>query len=468
MMPSESGAERRDRAAAQVGTAAATAVATAAPAGGGPDPEALSASPGRHLSGLSWPQVKRLDALLSEPIPIHGRGNFPTLSVQPRQIVQRTLIPHGSLTQGLAERGEEDVEGIGGRICPCLQGQKTPGSPGWVVRSSLEEQGLHVHSVRLHGSAASHVLHPESGLGYKDLDLVFRVDLCSEASFQLTKAVVLACLLDFLPAGVNRAKITPLTLKEAYVQKLVKVCTDSDRWSLISLSNKSGKNVELKFVDSVRRQFEFSIDSFQIILDSLLLFGQCSSTPMSEAFHPTVTGESLYGDFAEALEHLRHRVIATRSPEEIRGGGLLKYCHLLVRGFRPRPSTDVRALQRYMCSRFFIDFPDLVEQRRTLERYLEAHFGGGDAARRYACLVTLHRVVNESTVCLMNHERRQTLDLIAALALQALAEQGPAATAALAWRPPGTDGVVPATVNYYVTPVQPLLARAYPTWLPCN
>lgn len=334
----------------------------------------------------------------------------------------------------------------------------------------MEEQGLHVHSVRLHGSAASHVLHPESGLGYKDLDLVFQMDLQSEASFQLTKAVVLACLLDFLPAGVSRAKITPLTLKEAYVQKLVKVCTDLDRWSLISLSNKSGKNVGLKFVDSVRRQFEFSIDSFQIILDSLLLFGQCSSTPMSEAFHPTVTGESLYGDFAEALEHLQHRVIATRSPEEIRDGGLLKYCHLLVRGFRPRPSTDVRALQRYMCSRFFIDFPDPVEQRRILERYLEAHFGGAEAARRYACLVTLHRVVNESTVCLMSHERRQTLDLITMLALQALAEQGPAAMAALAWRRPGSDGVVPATVNYYVTPMQPLLPRAhsYPTWLPCN
>ncbi|XP_072831121.1 terminal nucleotidyltransferase 5B [Vicugna pacos] len=428
MMPSESGAESRDRAAAQVGTAAASEAATAAPAGGGPDPEASSASLGRHLSGLSWPQVKRLDALLSEPIPIHGRGNFPTLSVQPRQIVQ-------------------------------------------VVRSSLEERGLRVHGVRLHGSAASHVLHPESGLGYKDLDLVFRVDLRSEASFQLTKEVVLACLLDFLPAGVSRAKITPLTLKEAYVQKLVKVCTDTDRWSLISLSNKSGKNMELKFVDSVRRQFEFSIDSFQILLDSLLLFGQCSSTPMSEAFHPTVTGESLYGDFAEALDHLRHRVIATRSPEEIRGGGLLKYCHLLVRGFRPRPSTDVGALQRYMCSRFFIDFPDLAEQQRTLERYLEAHFSGADSARRYACLVTLHRVVNESTVCLMSHERRQTLDLIATLALQALAEQGPAATTALAWRPPGPDGVVPATVNYYVTPVQPLLAQAqasYPTWLPCN
>lgn len=88
MMPSESGAESPDQAAAQVGTAAASEVATAAPAGGGPDPKASSASLGRHLSGLGWPQVKRLDALLSEPIPIHGRGNFPTLSVQPRQIVQ--------------------------------------------------------------------------------------------------------------------------------------------------------------------------------------------------------------------------------------------------------------------------------------------------------------------------------------------------------------------------------------------
>ncbi|NAV92092.1 hypothetical protein FGF77_24080, partial [Salmonella sp. gx-f7] len=83
-----------------------------------------------------------------------------------------------------------------------------------------------------------------------------------------------------------------------------------------------------KFVDSLRRQFEFSVDSFQITLDSLLLFDRCSETAMSETFHPTVQGESMYGDFEEALEHLRTRTIATRSPEEIRGGGLLKYCHL--------------------------------------------------------------------------------------------------------------------------------------------
>lgn len=119
---------------------------------------------------LSWEQVQRLDRILSETIPIHGRGNFPTLEMQPRQIVK-------------------------------------------VVRSRLEEKCIGVRDVRLNGSAASHVLHQDSGLGYKDLDLIFCADLKGEAEFQTVKDVVLDCLLDFLPEGVNKEKITPLTLK---------------------------------------------------------------------------------------------------------------------------------------------------------------------------------------------------------------------------------------------------------------
>lgn len=42
----------------------------------------------RRFCVLSWDQVRRLDSILGEAVPIHGRGNFPTLSVQPRQIVQ--------------------------------------------------------------------------------------------------------------------------------------------------------------------------------------------------------------------------------------------------------------------------------------------------------------------------------------------------------------------------------------------
>ncbi|XP_059384334.1 terminal nucleotidyltransferase 5A-like [Carassius carassius] len=383
-----------------------------------------------NLSVLNWEQVKRLDVILTESIPIHGKWNFPTLEMKPRDIVK-------------------------------------------VVRSRMEERKIHVREVRLNGSAASHVLHEDSGLGYKDLDLIFCADLKGEVEFQTVKDIVLDSLLDFLPEAVNKEKITPVTLKEAYVQKMVKVCNDSDRWSLISLSNNSGKNVELKFVDSLRRQFEFSVDSFQIRLDSLLLFYKCSENPMSETFHPSIMGESVYGDFNEALDHLQQKLICTRNPEEIRGGGLLKYCHLLVRGFRAASEAEMKLLERYMCSRFFIDFSDVAEQRRKLESYLQNHFVGLED-RKYEYLTTLYSVVNESTVCLMGHERRQILSLITMLAVRVLAEQNviPNVANVTCYYQPAPYIADGNFSNYYIAQVQPVYAcqpaRTFSSWLPCN
>ena len=72
-----------------------------------------------------------------------------------------------------------------------------------------------------------------------------------------------------------------------------------------------------------------------------------------------------------------------------------------------------------MCSRFFIDFPDILQQRVKLEAYLRNHFWGVDEEPlQYHYLVHLHDVVENSTVCLMGHERRQTLNLIEHLAMQ--------------------------------------------------
>ncbi|XP_026055539.1 terminal nucleotidyltransferase 5A-like [Carassius auratus] len=383
-----------------------------------------------NLSVLNWEQVKRLDVILTESIPIHGKWNFPTLEMKPRDIVK-------------------------------------------VVRCRMEERKIHVREVRLNGSAASHVLHEDSGLGYKDLDLIFCADLKGEVEFQTVKDIVLDSLLDFLPEAVNKEKITPVTLKEAYVQKMVKVCNDSDRWSLISLSNNSGKNVELKFVDSLRRQFEFSVDSFQIRLDSLLLFYKCSENPMSETFHPSIVGESVYGDFNVALDHLQQKLICTRNPEEIRGGGLLKYCHLLVRGFRAASEAEMKLLERYMCSRFFIDFSDVAEQRRKLESYLQNHFVGLED-RKYEYLTTLYSVVNESTVCLMGHERRQILSLITMLAIRVLAEQNviPNVANVTCYYQPAPYIADGNFSNYYIAQVQPVYAcqpaHTFSSWLPCN
>ncbi|XP_026531203.1 terminal nucleotidyltransferase 5C [Notechis scutatus] len=374
-------------------------------------------------SVLSWEQVSRLHEILSEVVLIHGRGNFPTLKITLKNIIQ-------------------------------------------TVRSRLEEASILVHDVRLNGSAAGHVLVKDNGLGCKDLDLVFQVSLPSETEFQLVKEVVLQSLLNFLPEGVNKLKITPMTLKEVYIEKLVKVSTEIDRWSLISLSNRHGRNVELKFVDRIRRQFEFSVDSFQIILDSLLFYYKCSANPMSEHFHPTVIGESMYGDFEAAFLHLKNRLITTKNPEEIRGGGLLKYSNLLVRDFKPMDKEEIKTLERYMCSRFFIDFPDILEQQRKLETYLQNHFAEEDRSK-YDYLMTLRKVVNESTVCLMGHERRQTLNLISLLALRVLVEQNiiPNANNVTCYYQPAPYVSDANFSSYYVADTY---GQVCPTWLPCN
>lgn len=336
----------------------------------------------QRLAVLSFEQVCRLNDVMDEVVCIHGRGNFPTLEVRLRDLVN-------------------------------------------VVRKKLETDpacggaGMRVRDIRLNGGAATHVLATESQ-SYNDLDLIFGVELSNMRNFDRVKSAVLSSLYEMLPDGVSRKRMNTCSLKEAYVSKMVKVnSSDGDRWSLISLGNSRGRGVELKFVDTMRRQFEFSVDSFQIILDSLLLFYECSELPISENFYPTVVGESFFGDFQEALYHLQKKLISTRHPEEIRGGGLLKYCNLLVKNYKPANPDYIKSLQKYMCSRFFIDFPDINQQRGKLENYLWNHFvEPEEEALKHQYLMLLHDVVEESTVCLMGHERRQTLQLIKSLAWQ--------------------------------------------------
>lgn len=135
---------------------------------------------GQRFAVLSYEQVSKLDAVMEEVMPIHGRGNFPTLEVRLKDLVK-------------------------------------------VVRAKLEsEQSVTVRDIRLNGGAASHVLAPEAS-PYNDLDLIFAVDLSSQRNFDKVKTAVLDSLLDFLPEGVVKKRISTCSLKEAYVHKMVKV-----------------------------------------------------------------------------------------------------------------------------------------------------------------------------------------------------------------------------------------------------
>ena len=131
---------------------------------------------------------------------------------------------------------------------------------------------------------------------------------------------------------------------------------------------------------------------------------------------PTISVECVYGSFDSAITHLNRRLIATVSPERIRGGGLLRYCLLLTRGYRPYDNgISSWQLEKLMCSRFFIDYADINEQEYKLLSFLSSHFSNDDSAK-YRYLLQLRMIIERSTVCLMAHERNLTLNLITQLA----------------------------------------------------
>lgn len=290
------------------------------------------------------------------------------------------------------------------------------------VCSKLKENHVTLRDVRVNGGFATYIVGDEyyggfggmsSPLGYNDIDLIFSVQLESEEQLLRLKDYVVECLLAYLPAGINRNKLGHGALTEAYVSKMAKVWQPcGDKWSLVTLSNNLGMNLELKFVDTMKRKYQFSVDSFQIIIDSLMKFYEISSEPMNADFYPTVIAESVYGDYHEALYHVNNRLICTQTPQDIRGGGLLKYCELLARGYQPAFTlSEIENLERLMCSRFFIDYSDISSQYQKLDSYLLNHFGL-NYGLMLCYLHELYRVVNDSTVCLMGHERRQALQLI--------------------------------------------------------
>ena len=328
------------------------------------------------LHSLSFEQVQRLIEVLSNGVKILPKeGNFPTLNISPSKLVK-------------------------------------------VVRKRLEEKGISVNDVRLNGSGASFCLAEERALHpqprYNDLDVIFGVELRDDFDLHIIKDQVLNSLFEFFPDGAQTNRISCYMLEESYVKKMVKVSTGTDRWSLIALGDESGMNIELKFVHHMRRQYEFSVDSFQIILDPILSFDAAhdreSLVKVGPDFFPRVYATSIYGSFSDALNHMNKRLICTKNPEQIRGGGLLKYCYLQVCGYKPADPEAMENLEPYMCSRFFIDFPLANAQYTKINKYLFTRFlQQRNLTQALEFLDILLKVVSQ---CCMESERHKTMGIV--------------------------------------------------------
>eukprot|EP00123_Amoebidium_parasiticum_P015384 comp22940_c0_seq1/m.36359 comp22940_c0_seq1/g.36359 ORF comp22940_c0_seq1/g.36359 comp22940_c0_seq1/m.36359 type:complete len:759 (-) comp22940_c0_seq1:666-2942(-) len=334
----------------------------------------------KHTAGthqLEEAQVERLHQILSDTYLVDGGISLPTLHVRPKDLCRE-------------------------------------------ISDRLRVTDIRLKDVRLNGSAASSVLaDPASNREYfSDIDILFTVGFevsKSAQHFDTLLSVVMETLKAHFPADLKQhAKNIPnAVMASMYVSKLVKVpnyhthSTNDDVWSLISLRNDCGRNIELKFVRQMRRQCEFSMDSFQIILNETVLQAQQPAEPCK------VAAMSVYGNYDEALRHLQQGIIFIEKPEEVRGGGLLKYCRLLTRGYDlPQSMSDdeVNKLESLMCTRFFIDFPNVELQYNTLVSCLRTHhFTDKDSVIRF--LDHLYVAISNYTRA-DPHKRASSLDMV--------------------------------------------------------
>ncbi|KAK4875814.1 hypothetical protein RN001_012236 [Aquatica leii] len=126
---------------------------------------------------LKYEQVRRLNDVMDEVVSIHGSGNFSTLEIKLRDLVNV--------------------------VCGKLEADTASGGAGMQVRD-----------IRLNVGAASHVFATESQ-PYNDLDLIFGVELSSGRNYDCVKSVVLNSLFDLLPDGVIRKRISTFIRKFA-------------------------------------------------------------------------------------------------------------------------------------------------------------------------------------------------------------------------------------------------------------
>ena len=194
-------------------------------------------------STLMSRHINKLQLICEQPVEIHGQGNFPTLNIIPKDFLNE-------------------------------------------LRRKFHFNHIEIKDIRLNGGAASYVLTHDKCFAYTDIDFVFRCDLSSESTWTQIKTLVCECLSQQIPSTTS--SLSPIIIQTAYVEKIVRILNPSnkDSWALISLYNMHGRNIELKFVDRMKRQFQFSADSFQILIDPLLnYYEQISKYSKKQQYH---------------------------------------------------------------------------------------------------------------------------------------------------------------------------------------
>jgi hypothetical protein len=205
---------------------------------------------------LTSKQIDKLRRVLTPTIPIYPSpptSSFPTLHIIPKDFLRQVLV-------------------------------------------RLKQHSIHISTVRLYGGAASYVLINDSDFVYRDLDILFHINTPLSSQKQTTlfssnnepylcdvwtiiKYIISSCLIENIPNPSACTQYFIASVLDTYTNKNIKITSEQDSWALLSLQNLLGQNLELKFVENLKRQWQFSVDSFQINLKPFL--SERLNTPQS-------------------------------------------------------------------------------------------------------------------------------------------------------------------------------------------
>lgn len=246
----------------------------------------------------------------------------------------------------------------------------------------------------LEGSAAAACICTEEKTTFNDLDIVFYFDdTCPREALHRIRDVVVKFVASMIPKDQYE-------LASVYFQNMFLKSNDKDSWALFSLNSIDGPSIDIKCVIHCARGYQFTVDSLFVRLDTIL------DSLKSEADSPpsTPVAGARCGSLDLACAHLRNHIIHVSDPSEmaaVHGGGLLKYVALISRGYRVAPELSATRLEKFMCTRYLIDFPSHQASRFGLPVQLQrVHDYIGTHLRQQTQVVsfvrTLKGVVNRS------------------------------------------------------------------------
>eukprot|EP00042_Codosiga_hollandica_P030631 m.178983 g.178983 ORF g.178983 m.178983 type:complete len:671 (+) comp53410_c0_seq1:278-2290(+) len=325
-----------------------------------PPPDQSSATPTPSVSSqmsdppdavfLDGDQFNRLKSVLLVPVKVSGNSTLPPFCVEPL------------------------------RLCS-------------TVKQAILEARIGIREIRLEGSTAAYCAtdqDPAFPVVFRDFDFVFYLEGESRADLVEMRSIVLACIARFLPEPLQT--IDEYSLTAEYVAKMfitpAPLNPSDDAWALVTLRNYPHyPAIDLKFVQRIHRPFQFSVDSLQLVLPELnpMLAPPTASSPIPRVLLRTSYWNS---DARHVLRHVREKIIHVENPEEMShvfGGGLLKYCSLLTRGFCLANPAGQQKLESVMTNRFQKDYPLSELCRRGTPMLLQ----------RVADYVSMHIVSHE-------------------------------------------------------------------------